>query len=101
MGEHIATKAEYSYRTAAVEVLLFTILWRFITRIVGPKISVFFYKKYLDYDASTRLVWNTYVTSTIHSILVSILATWMLLYYPEIRSGEGSGRLAIITNYYV
>ena len=92
MNETIAAKPEYSYRTAAIEVLLFTVLWRFLTRIVGPKLSVFFYKKYLDFDASTRLVWNTYVTSTIHSILVSIMATWMLFYYPEIRSGEGSGR---------
>ncbi|XP_075253509.1 TLC domain-containing protein 4-B-like [Convolutriloba macropyga] len=83
---------QYNYRSAAVEVLLFTILWRFFTRVGGPKISVFFYKKYLDFDASTRLVWNTYVVSTVHSVAVSVLALWMLYYYPEIRTGDGNGR---------
>jgi len=83
---------QYNYKSAAVEVLLFAILWRFLTRIGGPKLSVFFYKKYRDFDASTRLVWNTYVVSTIHAVAVSLLALWILYYYPEIRSRDGSGR---------
>ena len=95
MSDYNKDSPQYNYRSAAVEVLLFTILWRFLTRVGGPKISVFFYKKYLDFDASTRLVWNTYVVSTLHSIIVSLLAVWILYYYPDIRRGEGSARFVL------
>ena len=84
-------KHDYSPSTpivATLIVLAFTILWRFVNRVIGPKISVFFNKRYLDFDGATRLVWNTYVTSTIHSIVVLVLTFILLKCYPEISTTE-------------
>jgi hypothetical protein len=76
---------------ATLAVLVFTLVWRVVNRIIGPKISVFFYKKYLDFDGCTRLVWNTYVTSTIHSVIVCSLTVLMLRSYPEVTTTERQG----------